>query len=149
MKKILLYFFILVNCMCVEAVADERDPFRTVLPEPRTAPQFTQIAVYEPPVDVELHSTGQPQEMFVEPLAVVVEGVFWDIDNPAVIIDGDIYRNKDKLKNHDARILKIDRNDVTVLYRGTTQSLRAVSRLEQGDAARPTPDTRRTGSKRR
>lgn len=52
-----------------------------------------------------------------EPLpSLVLQGVLWGGDFPQVIIEGDVYRVGDKLKNLDARIFKIEKNTVFISY---------------------------------
>jgi len=132
MKTRIVFFFAFTVAVAGVVQAADRDPFRTVLPEVTQPPQLKEPYYEQPRPPIRMEPEHKP-DVYAEPLDVEVEGVFWDIDEPRVIIDGEIYSRKDKLKHHDARILKIERNDITVLYRGTTQRLKTVSGLDRPD----------------
>lgn len=123
MKKTYFVFMFLFFIVLV-SVAQARDPFRSVLPVPI---KVQALDTYGDMVNVD---PGYQTQEYVEPLNVTVEGVIWDIDDPRVIIDGEIYKTKDKLSTVDARILKIEKNSVTVLYSGTMQVLSPKTSIE-------------------
>jgi hypothetical protein len=55
----------------------------------------------------------------VVPLSFVLQGVFWDTENPRAIIDGEVYKVQDIIKGTDnARVVQIKKNSIVVLYNG-------------------------------
>ena len=58
------------------------------------------------------------QEEEILPPAVVIEGVLWGKTTPQAIIDGEVYKIGDTLKNVDAKILKIENNIVFISHQG-------------------------------
>lgn len=90
-----------------------RDPFQTVIPEP--APRNMGIDGDDGYGDevVEVMDSDEVAE-----LSLVIQGVIWGIDEPKALIAGKLYKAKDIIENTDARILKIEKNTVTVLYGG-------------------------------
>ncbi len=47
-----------------------------------------------------------------------LEGLFWDTPMPQVIIDSQVYKEDDVLKTADAKIIKIEKDFVTLIYKG-------------------------------
>lgn len=49
-------------------------------------------------------------------LAVKINGILWGVDVPRAIIDNDIYKAGDKLKDEEAQVLRIEKSTVFILY---------------------------------
>ena len=47
-----------------------------------------------------------------------LEGLFWDTPMPQVIIDGEVYKEDDTIKTADAKIIKIEKDSVKLIYKG-------------------------------
>lgn len=109
--KIVVYsfFILLLSVTSVQA----RDAFQTVLPKPQpVVDDFEGRGRYgagqEIIENVDLNEIGS--------LDIEIQGVFWDIDEPKVLINGQFYKNKDFIDEAQARILKIEKSKITVLY---------------------------------
>ena len=79
------------------------DPFKSLLPEPKPE-------VYP--------GIGQVEQTKVEPPSITISGILWGTDMPEAIIDGEVYKVGDTLKNVDARLYKIENNKLFVFYEG-------------------------------
>lgn len=108
-----LFFFFAVLIVSSAAFA-ARDPFLSVLPKVqpvKTDDDGSFVKTYAQP------TSGQQ----AAPLTIVVQGVFWDINEPRAIIDGEVYKTQDVIKGtDDARIVQIKKNTVVILYNGGT-----------------------------
>ena len=86
-----------------------KDPFRFLLPQ----------AVREEEEGVERIIEETEKSL----PAMVFQGVLWDSDLSQVIIDGEVYKVGDNLKDLDARILKIEKGTVFILYGETVYKI--------------------------
>ena len=100
MKLLVLFVMFVVFFLSASAYPQAyfRDPFESLLPKE--------------PEEVSPDPTGKRKPE--EELLVTVEGVLWDSDLPQTIIDGDVYRVGDKLKEIDAKVFRIDKNVVYI-----------------------------------
>lgn len=111
-KKIIIIFLALIsflsyNCSWAE---DKNDPFDSLLPE-----KAATIA----PDGTEKVST---------PPAVTVEGAIWGSDMPQAIIDGEVYKVGDTLKNLDGKVYKIEKNRVFIFYEGRLHEMKVTGK---------------------
>jgi type II secretory pathway component PulC len=74
---------------------------------------------FEPVLPAETQTTTQerPKDELLPPL-ITIEGVLWGTDSPSAIIDGDVYKVGDNLKNLDAQVNQIEKNTVFIMYKG-------------------------------
>ena len=68
---------------------------------------------FEPLLPREIKEKGERQEKVTSPIEdslppMVVQGILWGSDSPQVIIDGEVYKSGNKLKNIDAQVFKIE-----------------------------------------
>lgn len=109
----------LVFCLgFVSVYADVRDPFQSYLP--------AQKEVRVDPPDLSL-----PVQNSVSPLDVVLEGVLWGIDNPQAIIDGEVYKEGETIRNKDAVLYKIERNKAIIIYYGQPYKIGIGKKLKE------------------
>jgi len=80
-----------------------KDPFESLLP------QEVEDEIVE--LDVVVSDTDNP----LPPMAI--EGILWGGDFLQVIIDGEVYRTGDKLKNIDAQVFKVEKGGVFISYK--------------------------------
>lgn len=66
----------------------------------------------------------------LEPLDIDVQGIVFGKDMRQVIIDGEVYREGDSLRGKDAKVLKINKDGVSVFYSGIVQE-ETVSRKQE------------------
>lgn len=78
-----------------------KDPFEPLLPQEVVEEERQEGVISE--IDDPLPS-------------VVVQGILWGVDSPQVIIDGEVYRAGDRLKDIDAQVFKIERGTVLISY---------------------------------
>lgn len=106
MIKIILSTFIifLLQSNLYSQEDNYRDPFKPLAvkdkPQGPKGPEEPEVVV-ENPLDTK-----------------TIEGIVWDTDMPQAIIDGDVYRVGDILKDTEAKILEIDKGVISVLYKG-------------------------------
>lgn len=103
MKRIILVMFASVVIISV-AHAQEKikdDPFESALPQRQEA----QPGAGE-------HTTA------IAPPSISIEGVLWGTSIPQAIINGDVYKVGDTLKDLDAKIYKIEKNRIFIFYGG-------------------------------
>ncbi len=93
--KIILLSVFLMLPLGLYAESEYKDPFVPLLPIEEVLPM----------------KQGVGEE---EGLYVVIEGVLWGTDTPQVIIDGEVYKVGDTLKNEEAKVFKIDKNTVFI-----------------------------------
>jgi type II secretory pathway component PulC len=80
--------------------SEVRDPFETVLPQDTSASAVNAI----------------PTSTDVNPPSVKIEGILWGTDQPAAIIDGEVYKVGDTLKTVNAKLCRIEKDSVFVDY---------------------------------
>lgn len=95
----------------------ERDPFEPIITKGEELPP-------PPPPPPPPHVLEE-----VTPPAVNIEGVLWGTDKPLTIIDGEVYSLGDTLKNADAKVEKIEKNKVFILYQGQVFEMGIKSKL--------------------
>lgn len=115
-KKIIIIFlaaisFLSYNCF---SQVNKNDPFDSLLPEKEGAGTIL-------PDGTEKVSTPPP---------VTVEGAVWNTDTPQAIIDGDVYKVGDTLKNLDAKVYKIEKNSVFIFYEGRLHEMKVAGKKE-------------------
>jgi len=108
MNKIIKYIISLFLALIPLAVLayEFEDPFLPMLPKKE---QPVQAPVIEAVQDV-------VQEFVKEPV-VNIQGVLWGTDMPMAIIDGEIYKVGAIIKGTDAKIHKIEKNNVIVIVK--------------------------------
>lgn len=99
---IICLFFLLAGLQA--AWPEQRSPFANLLPE---KPEPSRLGPIDDDLDVDIS---------LEDLSV--QGVFWGIRIPQVIINGQVYREKDTIMGKDAEIVEIKENTVSILYQG-------------------------------
>ncbi len=106
MKKI--FIFILVSLGFLSFAYSQskyKDPFESLLPQ----------------VEVKIKKGGEEQKKAIKEIAgdipsITIQGILWRSDFPQVIIEGEVYKPGDKLKNIDAQVLKIEEGEVFISY---------------------------------
>jgi hypothetical protein len=83
-----------------------RDPFFSLLPQKVEKKEITK------------REEIKMEESYYFPPEVNIEGVLWGTDTPLTIIDGDVYKVGDKIKDIEAKIFKIEKNNVFIIYKG-------------------------------
>ena len=94
------------------AAQEKSDPFDSLLPT-KDSPGNT---------------SEQPK--VVQPPAISIEGALWDTEMPQAIIDGDVYKVGDTLKNIDAKVYKIEKNRVFIFYEGRLYEMKVTGKKE-------------------
>ena len=79
-----------------------RDPFKKILPE-------------KPKLQPREYPEERIDSRSLEDLKI--EGVFWDIPIPQVIINGEVYKEGDVIPEVGAQIIEIKKNEVTLIYK--------------------------------
>lgn len=100
----IIYFFLHNDYVKAE---DYRDPFKSYIPSKEEVAAVMPIEVLpvaEAPV--------------VTAPTIIIQGVLWGTSKPQTIIDGNVYGVDDSFLNGEAKILKIEKNVVTVVYKG-------------------------------
>ncbi len=107
-----IIFIVFFSILCGYSIAaeDKNDPFDSLLPAKSA-------------------STGEKPKA-VEPPAISIEGVLWGTDMPETIIDGEVYKVGDTLKNVDAKIYKIEKNKVSIFYEGRLFEMKVTGKKE-------------------
>lgn len=86
------------------------------------------------PVDIEnkgLSITGE-ENMYDESLSdLTLEGVMWGVEEPRVIIDGEIYKIGDKIKDIDAYVSEIDKSIAYISYGEKTFKIKVSKKEEE------------------
>ena len=96
----------------VLSAQEDSDPFESTLPktDSSTGPTTPNKPLAPPPI--------------------TVEGALWDTDSPQAIIDGEVYKVGDTLKNVDGKIYKIEKNTVSVFYEGKLYDIKVSGKKE-------------------
>ena len=102
MRRFSLGFFFVFLSLAFFCFA--KDPFKKLLPE-RVKSKENYKREY----------TEEKVEALRE---VEIQGVFWDVSPPQAIINGEVYKEGDLLEEIGAEITQIQRNKVTIIYRG-------------------------------
>jgi type II secretory pathway component PulC len=103
-----LYIFLFCSMLSLNVFAEEeaasthKDPFDSVIPEETTSAGVV----------------TQRQDEAIAPPKITVEGIIWGVETPQTIIDGEVYKTGDTLKNAEAKIFKIEKNVVMLEYKG-------------------------------
>jgi type II secretory pathway component PulC len=104
MKKIALIMLLcmaFVNISYGQEATSNEDPFEQLVPKELTSGTET---------------TSEKTE--VQAPALTVEGILWGTSMPQVIINGEVYKTGDSLKNMDGKVYKIEKDSVFVFYSG-------------------------------
>ena len=95
-------FLMLLILLLIVNFSLARDPFKDVLPaKPKPKPRKDS----EERIDVRSLEN------------LKIEGIFWDIPNPQVIINGEVYKEGDVIPEVGAQIIEIKKNEVTLIYK--------------------------------
>ncbi|MCP4652075.1 MAG: hypothetical protein GY858_01660 [Candidatus Omnitrophica bacterium] len=89
-------------------IIDIEDPFCPMLPEEKMEQDRTQVTEVE----------KERQEDVVEPPLIELQGVLWGTELPLALIEGEIYNVGDSVIGTNAKIHKIENNDVLILFEG-------------------------------
>ncbi len=118
--KLFLFLFFISVAIKGYPQSDQKNPFQPGLPQDDAGEEAN-------------GSVRENKEIVILPNTIEIEGVLWGSDTPLTIIDGEIYRKGDKLKNNqDISVFNIENNTVLLLYRGKIFIKRpARKRLEQ------------------
>ena len=114
MKRLAGFFifgglFLLVSMGGLYTQEYNDDPFKAMLPKK------------EVPVVVQQEPEPVVEEVIVAP-KIVVTGVVWGGNFPQALMNGGVYKVGDTVKGTNAVVSSIDRNKVSVEYRGKTFS---------------------------
>ena len=112
MKKTYIIFILFCFFYCQGVIL--ADPFEPLIP------------VEEAAGDQGEYELGEEAE--IQPPAVVIEGVLWGKTAPQAIIDGEVYKSGDVLKNVDAKIVKIEKNIVFISHQGKVFEMKTEKR---------------------
>ncbi|HIE36507.1 MAG TPA: hypothetical protein EYP89_04650 [Candidatus Omnitrophica bacterium] len=118
-------FLILITIFFLNFVypKDFRDPFSPLLPQ--DAEEEEMIG------RIEGEGRKETEEIYYPPPEVNVEGVLWGTDNPLTIIDGEVYKVGDKIKNTEVKVFKIEKNSVYIGYKGRLHRLTTKKKEER------------------
>ena len=103
MKKIFIFTVAFLSLVSFSySQSGYKDPFESLLPQ-------------------EVEEMGEGQKEIISEgegsfPSIVIQGILWGGDFSQVIIDGEVYKNGDKLKNIDARVFKIEKGMVLIYY---------------------------------
>jgi len=113
-KKIIIFLAAILTWFNCSGQENKTDPFDSLLPEKEAGqtqlPDGTTKVATPPPV--------------------AIEGVAWDTSMPQVIIDGDVYKVGETLKNLDAKVYKIEKNNVFIFYEGRLYEMKVTGKKE-------------------
>jgi hypothetical protein len=105
------------SAVCAQAEGNYRDPFDSLLPAPPLPPKNNQPGIRG--------NIGQSSNVAAnteaKPLKLSIEGVLWGTDKPSAIINGQVYKIGDTLKDMDVKIYDIQKNKVLIVYEGRLQ----------------------------
>ena len=76
---------------------------------------------FEPLLPQEIKEEEERQEEIISEIeeslpSMAIQGILWGSDSPQVIIDGEVYKTGDRLKNIDAQVFKIEKSIVFISY---------------------------------
>jgi len=103
LKKLL---FVVFGIFCFNAFAFEEDPFIPMLPKP----------IAQQPVATTQTAAPGSVPAVVTPPALTVAGVLWGTDNPMAIINGKVYGVGSMIGDSGAKVHRIEKNVVTIIY---------------------------------
>jgi len=103
MKKVFtLILVFLVSSSLSYPQSRYKDPFESLLPEKVKEEEKIQEEI--------IGGTEEPLP------SMAVQGILWGSDLPQVIIDGEVYKVGDRLKDIDAQVFKIEKGVVFISY---------------------------------
>lgn len=113
-KKIAIFTLLLIPGFLISSYPQEnyRDPFEPLLPvEVDEEVQLEELRAQE--------REREKREEIIEAtgkaiFSISVEGILWGGDLPQVIIDGEVYKPGDNIKDLDAQIFKIEKSTVFI-----------------------------------
>ncbi|MBN2120065.1 MAG: hypothetical protein JW734_03285 [Candidatus Omnitrophica bacterium] len=106
-KKVLIPLVIFMFFVSGFGYSDTRNPFVDLLPKREDGP-----------VDLTGRQAHSKTKEVILPSSIIVEGVFWDTQMPQAIINGDVYKERETLKDASVEIVKIEKGLVHLLYQG-------------------------------
>ncbi len=80
-----------------------KNPFGPLLPQKEAEP-----------TEIDVDAAAEVTEEVLP--SMVLQGVLWGGDSPQVIIDGEVYKVGERLKDLDAQIFKIEKSTVFIFY---------------------------------
>jgi len=98
-KQLSFVLFFLACPLSGHTQENYQDPFESLLLEPL-------------PIEKE----GEIVREESRPPSVIIEGILWGTAKPLAIINGEVYKTGDRIKDIDAKIFKIERKAVFVYY---------------------------------
>ena len=120
--KVKISFFVLVIVLIFWGASfaqdgSYKDPFKFLLP--------VEVEEGEP-------STIEEESMHDDSLPdLTLEGVIWEVAKPRAIIDGEIYKSGDKIKDIDAYVSAIDKGVVFISYGERTFKVKVSKKKEE------------------
>jgi hypothetical protein len=114
MKQILFVTILSLFALSVysEEANNKEDPFESFLPAKQEG------------------SSAQNQKPALPP-PVEIQGVLWGSDTPQTIIDGEVYKVGDTLKNVDGKVYKIEKNTVSIFYEGRLYEMKVMAKSKK------------------
>jgi len=103
MKKIFISILISLGLLSFSySQSRYKDPFEPLLPQEVKEEDEGQETI-----------TSEIEEAL---LSIVVQGILWGSDFPQAIIDGEVYKSGDRLKDIDAQVFRIEKGTVFISY---------------------------------
>jgi hypothetical protein len=118
LKKLL---FVVFGVFCLNAFAFEEDPFIPMLPKEIPKKVVQTAALVE----------AAPVQETVTPPTLTVAGVLWGTDKPMAIINGNVYGVGAMIGESGAKIHKIEKNVVTIIYKMQTFDLTTSKKINK------------------
>lgn len=119
--KIFIFIFFMFNFVFTAHAG--RDPFMSVIPQPEKKeddPQDPYARAFRGDMGARSDHRQRVEGDFN---GLSLQGVLWGLDVPQVIINDEIYKEKDIINGREVRILKIEKNTVTLLSRGEIRKM--------------------------
>ena len=100
------YSFFTVYSAIVLSLVYATNPFESKLPKKIETQQPQDKIIQEEEIDTSVFNS------------LAIEGLFWDIPVPKVIINGEIYAEGDSLRGFDMKLISVTNKEVKILYKG-------------------------------
>ncbi len=97
-----------------------RDPFSPVLPPIEQIGDNSAL--------IEKFTTPVKEEIPVQLPPLVVQGLLYGSKIPQAIIDGEVYKAGDELRNINGKVSRVEKNSVFILYQGKTHEVKVKKR---------------------
>lgn len=116
-----LFFVMFMAAPVVIFAYEFEDPFIPMLPKEKPKPIESIVQAAKRPIIPET----------INPPSVIIQGVLWGTDKPMTIIDGRIYQVGETIRGTDAKIHKIDNNQVIVVVKTQMFTLKTKNKLNK------------------